>query len=157
MQTPEIDALRPRAEQGDAQAQYDLWHIYADGHGVPQDYGEARRWWQLAAAQHDPSDEAVPVLIPLSDGTAAGQDHLAAGAPPDDRTTALARGIIDGPRPPVAPAVIVRDQSGRVTMRAVRLDEPLTLDGQLDEPVPITDRAGFPPNRGGMLYEEERC
>ena len=159
MQTPEIDALRPRAEQGDAQAQYDLWHIYADGHGVPQDYGEARRWWQLAAAQHDPSDEAVPVLIPLSDGTAAGQDHLAAGAPPDDRTTALARGIIDGPPPPVAPAVIVRDQSGRVTMRAVRLDEPLTLDGQLDEPVyqtiaPVTDFVQQEPNEGALATEQ---
>ena len=33
-QTPEIDALRARAEQGDATAQYSLGFIYAEGHLV---------------------------------------------------------------------------------------------------------------------------
>ena len=50
-QTLEIDALRPRAVQGDAWAQYDLGQIFADGRGVPQDYGEALWWWRLAAEQ----------------------------------------------------------------------------------------------------------
>ena len=36
-QTPEIDALRARAEQGDAEAQYNLGLMYAYGEGVPQD------------------------------------------------------------------------------------------------------------------------
>lgn len=34
-----------------------------------------------------------------------------------------------------APAVETRDESGRVTLRAVRLDAPLVLDGRIDEPI----------------------
>ena len=40
---------------------------------------------------------------------------------------------IDGPPPPVAPAVISRDATGRATIRAVRLTTPLRIDGALDE------------------------
>jgi len=39
------------------------------------------------------------------------------------------------PPAPVAPAVITRDTDGRATLRAVRVDTPLKLDGRLDEPV----------------------
>ena len=35
-QTPEIDALRARAEAGDAEAQDDLGVMYANGRGVPE-------------------------------------------------------------------------------------------------------------------------
>ena len=42
---------------------------------------------------------------------------------------------IDGPPAPVLPAVINRDQGGRATIRAIRLDEPMRLDGRLDESV----------------------
>lgn len=42
---------------------------------------------------------------------------------------------IQGPPPPVPPEMVARDEQGRVTMRAVRLDKPLTLDGRLDEEV----------------------
>ena len=52
-QTPEIAALRARAEAGDAEAQYDLGVMYASGEGVPQDYAEAVRWYRLAAEQGD--------------------------------------------------------------------------------------------------------
>ena len=52
-QTPEIDALRARAELGDAPAQNDLGVMYADGRGVPQDDAEAVRWYRLAAAQRN--------------------------------------------------------------------------------------------------------
>ena len=45
---------------------------------------------------------------------------------------------IDGPPPPVAPDVIARDAAGRVTMRAVRIDEALRIDGRLDEAVYAT-------------------
>jgi len=44
-QTPEIDALRVRAEAGDASAQSVLGFRYANGEGVPQDYAEAVRWY----------------------------------------------------------------------------------------------------------------
>lgn len=40
---------------------------------------------------------------------------------------------IDGPPPPVAPAVISRDASGDATIRAVRVTTPLEIDGRLDE------------------------
>ena len=42
---------------------------------------------------------------------------------------------IDGPEPPVPPAVVSRDAEGRVTMRAYRLAEGLVIDGELDDPV----------------------
>jgi hypothetical protein len=42
---------------------------------------------------------------------------------------------IDGPPAPVAPAVINRDDRGNATVRAIRLSEPIRLDGQLDEAV----------------------
>ena len=44
-------ALRTRAEQGDAEAQFLLGVMYDDGRGVPQDAVEAVRWYRLAAEQ----------------------------------------------------------------------------------------------------------
>src|SRR5439155_5750648 len=60
------------------------------------------------------------------------------GAPP-----VIARGAaasapavpLDGPPAPLAPGVINRDDKGRATLRATRLDRPLTIDGRLDEEV----------------------
>jgi len=42
---------------------------------------------------------------------------------------------IDGPAAPVVPAVVNRDSAGRATVRAIRLERPLTVDGKLDEEV----------------------
>ena len=39
------------------------------------------------------------------------------------------------PPPPVAPATLSRDGAGHATVRAIRLDQPLRLDGALDESV----------------------
>ena len=39
------------------------------------------------------------------------------------------------PSPPIAPAVVARDDRGRATVRATRLPAPLQFDGRLDEPV----------------------
>jgi hypothetical protein len=41
----------------------------------------------------------------------------------------------EGPPPPVPPAVITHDASGRATIRAVRLTAPLRVDGRLDDEV----------------------
>ena len=41
--------------------------------------------------------------------------------------------MIDGPPAPVAPETITRDAAGRATVRAVRVDAPLRLDGVLDD------------------------
>ena len=43
--------------------------------------------------------------------------------------------VLHGPPPPVPPAVIARDEAGRVTLRATRIAEPLVLDGRLDESI----------------------
>jgi len=43
--------------------------------------------------------------------------------------------VIYGPPPPVAPAVVSRDAAGRVTVRAIRIVEPIVVDGKLDEEV----------------------
>ena len=48
---------------------------------------------------------------------------------------AVAPLVIDGPPPPLPPETITRDAAGRVTIRAVRLPEGLTVDGALDEQV----------------------
>ena len=42
---------RPLAEQGDADAQYNLGWMYTNGDGVLQDYAEALKWYRLAAEQ----------------------------------------------------------------------------------------------------------
>ena len=49
-------------------------------------------------------------------------------------------GALQGPVPPVDPAVVSRDNQGRATVRATRLSGPLRLDGRLDEPVYETVR-----------------
>ena len=41
---------RKEADQGDAEAQYNLGVMYANGKGVPQDYVRAHLWSNLAAA-----------------------------------------------------------------------------------------------------------
>ncbi len=45
-----LKEFRPLAEQGDAQAQYNLGVMYANGQGVPQDYLFAHMWGNLAAS-----------------------------------------------------------------------------------------------------------
>ena len=53
-------------------------------------------------------------------------------------TARVAPGFIDGPPPPLAPDVIRRDEARRATIRAVEVDDPIRLDGQLDERVYYT-------------------
>lgn len=52
------------AEQGDAQAQFNLGTCYANGYGVPQDISEAVKWWRKAAEQGHP--EAIKRLQELN-------------------------------------------------------------------------------------------
>jgi hypothetical protein len=65
----------------------------------------------------------------------------------------------DGPAPPIAPAVISRDESGRATIRAVRVTTPIRLDGLLDEPLytsvpPISDFIQQEPEEGAPATEK---
>jgi hypothetical protein len=45
----------------------------------------------------------------------------------------LPEGSIDGPPPPAPPEIVSRDARGGVTLRAIRLAEPLDVDGKLEE------------------------
>lgn len=88
--------------------------------------------------------------IPASRLAATRQPGAAAFAPPtgtsgEDGMLA----IIDGPPPPVAPEVISRDERGRTTIRAIKLDEGLTVDGVLNEAVYATV-----PSFGGFIQME---
>src|SRR3972149_7039943 len=58
-----------------------------------------------------------------------------AGAPRPCPLAARARpsATLDGPPPPVPPAVISRNAAGQATVRAIRLTSPLKVDGQLDD------------------------
>ena len=81
-----------------------------------------------------------------------GSTARGVAAPPDSapRSDPKLLGVtIDGPPPPVPPAMVSRDDRGRVTLRAARLDEPLVIDGRLDDAV----YREVPPI-GGFIQEE---
>lgn len=73
-------------------------------------------------------------------GGAAPIDSDGRVSPPDGDRGTIAGGswapiVLDGPPAPVPPEVVNRDGQGRATMRAIRLKEPLVVDGQLEEPL----------------------
>jgi len=68
----------------------------------------------------------LPVVVCLASGVSAQQG---------DGGSATRGGTIDGSPAPVAPATITRDNLGRPTVRAIRLDDPLVLDGKLEESI----------------------
>src|ERR1700730_13146340 len=47
------EAAKARAEQGDANAQFTLGKMYANGQGMGRDYAEAVRWLRKSAGQGD--------------------------------------------------------------------------------------------------------
>lgn len=50
----DLHALQGQANQGDTEAQNRLGELYAKGRGVPQDYTQARTWYEKAASQGHP-------------------------------------------------------------------------------------------------------
>ena len=88
-----------------------------------------------AAGERSPEADPTPPRPPVE----------AARAATGEFTPLASTVVIDGPAPPVAPATISRDAEGRATIRAVRLGEPLRLDGSLDEAVyeDVAPVAGF--------------
>jgi uncharacterized protein len=48
-----VQALRASAEQGNAEAQFNLGLLYDHGRGLPKDKGEALKWYRRAAMQGD--------------------------------------------------------------------------------------------------------
>ncbi|HEV2211160.1 MAG TPA: tetratricopeptide repeat protein [Verrucomicrobiae bacterium] len=65
---PKFEEVKPRAEAGDVQAQATLGDLYANGQGVTQNYTQAAKWYQMAAAKGNPAAETA-----LGDLCEAGQ------------------------------------------------------------------------------------
>ena len=63
------------AEQGDADAQYNLGNMYYDGQGVPQDYKEAVRWYTKSAEQGD-ADAQSMVGVCYADGLGVAKNPI---------------------------------------------------------------------------------
>jgi hypothetical protein len=89
----------------------------------------------------------------------SGPSPAAPLSPVDPAAPAEVPFSIDGPAPPVAPATIARDESGRATVRAIRLPAPLHLDGALDEAIytsvpPISDFIQVEPQEGSPATEK---
>ncbi len=66
---------------------------------------------------------------------------------------------IDGPAPPIAPQTMSRDNEGRTTIRAVSLDDVITVDGRLSEAVyesviPVSNFIQQVPNEGTPATEQ---
>ncbi len=49
----ELESIKQRAEQGDAELQHRTGSRYEEGYGVPEDAAEAAKWFQKAAEQED--------------------------------------------------------------------------------------------------------
>ena len=83
-----------------------------------------------------------------------------AGAESGERSQSLTI-VIDGSPAPEPPETITRDARGRATVRAIKLTEPLRLDGKLDEEVYQTTKpfGGFlqvAPKYGAGVHREDR-
>ena len=66
-------------------------------------------------------------------GSASGAPATTAGTLAMGGFAVAPNAFIDGPPPPIAPETSVRDAAGRATVRAVRVDESMRIDGSLDE------------------------
>ena len=81
-----------------------------------------------------------------------------AGSPPSPPARAAAPAALESPVPQ-PPATVARDAAGRATVRAVRLSDPLRVDGRLDESlyttaVPASDFIQIEPNDGAPATEK---
>ncbi len=72
-----IKEFRPLAEQGHAEAQFNLGLMYEIGVGVPQDFAEAAKWYRKAAEQGIAEAQSIlGVMYHAGDGVP--QDHAEA-------------------------------------------------------------------------------
>ena len=115
-------------------------------------------FWPAATAQQDvaPRGSTSTADEPPNAPTST-ESVIVRGKCPADNAPSLAA-LIDGPTPPVAPEVMNRDAAGRATVRAIRHDGGLRLDGVLDEPVyetvpPITGFIQQLPDPGAPATE----
>jgi len=65
---------KPLAEQGNADAQYNLGFMYDKGRGIPQDYKTAVKWYKLSAEQGD-ADAQTNLGFIYEKGLGVPQDY----------------------------------------------------------------------------------
>jgi hypothetical protein len=70
-------------------------------------------------------------MYPITAAAQSSSDPAATIASLDPAGTLVLH--VDAPPPPTAPDVIRRDNQGRATVRAVRVNQPIRIDGALDE------------------------
>ncbi|MEE2791972.1 MAG: hypothetical protein VX453_10085, partial [Acidobacteriota bacterium] len=78
---------------------------------------------------------------------------------PSEEESVASSVAIDGLSAPQPPEVISRDAAGRVTVRAVRVHEALSIDGRLEEAVyqevpPLSDFIQVEPDAGAPATED---
>ncbi|MYF76018.1 MAG: carbohydrate binding family 9 domain-containing protein [Acidobacteria bacterium] len=98
-------------------------------------------------------DDSGDLAIPLRGAGRLASDQQSV-------SSSMASRIL-GPPAPAAGEAVSRDTDGRVTLRAFRLSEPLTVDGVLDDPVydQVPAAGGFlqqEPNEGAPASESTR-
>jgi uncharacterized protein len=70
--------LRPLAERGDADAQYNIGWMYLNGYGLRVDDSHALEWWQRASEQgHIDASFSIGMLYSLGEGKVAKDLNLA--------------------------------------------------------------------------------
>lgn len=79
--TPEqqFKTLQQKAEQGDAEAQFNLGVMYTNGYGVWQDYAQAAAWF-LKAAEHGDAMAQIALGYAYAKGQGVSQDDVQAVA-----------------------------------------------------------------------------
>ena len=75
-----VEWYRKAADQGLSSAQHNLGAMYADGHGVPQDFPEALRWFRKAHAQG--FEQAAGAIKPVLQMQCRQQQGAAAAVSP---------------------------------------------------------------------------
>ena len=100
-----------------------------------------------------PADSAAAVQAPTVAAAGVAEAGFAVQLP------SAMLSAIDGPAPPIPPAVMNRDAQGRTTVRAIRLAAGIRVDGVLDEAVyanvsAITDFIQQVPTEGAPATEK---
>jgi len=107
--------------------------------------------------RHDVIASLTLLVVPVAAANLRAQNATPSSAPATPPIELPAN--YDGPPVPTAPATMLRDAAGRVTLRAVKLTTPLQVDGRLDESVylevsPITDFIQVEPLGGAPATEK---
>jgi hypothetical protein len=93
----------------------------------------------MRTAENRPSDWGITLLLTVAGFLPAFSPAVAQSPPNGPATFETPKPLTgaalyaDAPPEPIAPDVITRDTEGHATVRAVRLSQPLRIDGALDE------------------------